>query len=219
MKDFIGKSFIAHIASQNLIALNVKMMKMYMSSKKILKKEYMRMKSKTLYIISGVPGSGKDYFLNQYFGNSSNVKIISRDVIRFSLIENDDEYFSKESLVFSKFCKAIREAFNEYDIVIANATHLNERSRNKLLNSLGKDFLKDKLINCIYMDVPLKVALERNAKREGLSLVPEDAIKRMYESAHRPNYDERYEYDKIYIVNEKGGITLLQKGMKQWQFI
>lgn len=167
------------------------------------------MKSKTLYIISGVPGSGKDYFLNQYFGNSSNVKIISRDVIRFSLIENDDEYFSKESLVFSKFCKAIREAFNEYDIVIANATHLNERSRNKLLNSLGKDFLKDKLINCIYMDVPLKVALERNAKREGLSLVPEDAIKRMYESAHCPNYDERYEYDKIYIVNEKGGITLL----------
>ena len=86
---------------------------------------------------------------------------------------------------------------------------MNERSRNKLLNSLGKDFLKDKLINCIYMDVPLKVALERNAKREGLSLVPEDAIKRMYESAHRPNYDERYEYDKIYIVNEKGGITLL----------
>ncbi len=219
MKDFIGKSFIAHIASQNLIALNVKMMKMYMSSKKILKKEYMRMKSKTLYIISGVPGSGKDYFLNQYFGNSSNVKIISRDVIRFSLIENDDEYFSKESLVFSKFCKAIREAFNEYDIVIANATHLNERSRNKLLNSLGKDFLKDKLINCIYMDVPLKVALERNARREGLSLVPEDAIKRMYESSHRPNYDERYEYNKIYIVNEKGGITLLQKGMKQWQFI
>ena len=177
------------------------------------------MKSKTLYIISGVPGSGKDYFLNQYFGNSSNVKIISRDVIRFSLIENDDGYFSKEDLVFSKFCKAIREAFNEYDIVIANATHLNERSRNKLLNSLGKDFLKDKLINCIYMDVPLKVALERNAKREGLSLVPEDAIKRMYESAHRPNYGERYKYDKIYIVNEKGGITLLQKGMKQWQFI
>lgn len=167
------------------------------------------MKSKTLYIISGVPGSGKDYFLNQYFGNSSNVKIISRDVIRFSLIENNDEYFSKESLVFSKFCKAIREAFNEYDIVIANATHLNERSRNKLLNSLGKDFLKDKLINCIYMDVPLKVALERNARREGLSLVPEDAIKRMYESAHRPNYGERYEYNKIYIVNEKGGITLL----------
>lgn len=214
MKDFIEKNFIVRIASQNLIALNVKMMKMYMSSKKILKKEYMRMKSKTLYIISGVPGSGKDYFLNQYFGNSSNVKIISRDIIRFSLIENDDEYFSKESLVFSKFCKAIREAFNEYNIVIANATHLNERSRNKLLNSLGKDFLKDKIINCIYMDVPLKVALERNAKREGLSLVPEDAIKRMYESAHRPNYGERYEYDKIYIVNEKGGITLLQKGMK-----
>ena len=167
------------------------------------------MKSKTLYIISGVPGSGKDYFLNKYFGNSSDVKIISRDVIRFSLIENNDEYFSKESLVFSKFCKAIREAFDEYDIVVANATHLNERSRNKLLNSLGEDFLKDKLINCIYMDVPLKVALERNAKREGLSLVPEDAIKRMYKSAYHPNYGERYEYDKIYIVNEKGGITLL----------
>ena len=177
------------------------------------------MKRKTLYIMCGCPGSGKSYFLNQYFGNSSSVKIISRDVIRFSIIGNNDEYFSKESLVFSKFCKAIREAFNEYDIVVADATHLNERSRNKLLNSLGKDFLKDKLINCIYMDVPLKVALERNAKREGLSLVPEDAIKRMYESAYRPNYGERYEYNKIYIVNEKGGISLVQKGVKGWQFI
>ena len=82
--------------------------------------------------------------------------------------------------------------------------------REELLKWTGlKDFLKDKLINCIYMDVPLKVALERNAKREGLSLVPEDAIKRMYESAYRPNYGERYKYDKIYIVNEKGGISLL----------
>ena len=103
MKDFIERSSIAPIVKQNLIALNVKMKKMYMSSKKILKKEYMRMKSKTLYIISGVPGSGKDYFLNQYFGNSSNVKIISRDVIRFSLIDNNDEYFSKESLTTSLF--------------------------------------------------------------------------------------------------------------------
>ena len=59
------------------------------------------------------------------------------------------------------------------------------------------------------MDVPLKVALERNAKREGLGLVPEDAIKRMYESAYRPNYGERYGYDKIYIVNEKGDMNLL----------
>ena len=114
-----------------------------------------------------------------------------------------------EAVIFDAMVQKEKEAFDEYDIVIANATHLNERSRNKLLNSLGEDFLKDKLINCIYMDVPLNVALERNAKREGLSLVPEDAIKRMYKSAYRPNYGERYEYNKIYIVNEKGGITLL----------
>ena len=57
------------------------------------------MKSKTLYIISGIPGSGKDYFLNKYFGNSSNVKIISRDVIRFSLIENNDEFFQRKSCI------------------------------------------------------------------------------------------------------------------------
>ena len=184
------------------------------------------MKRKDLWIMCGPPASGKSTFANFYFTkdpywSKKSWIIVSRDKIRFSFLKKNSStnYFEHESEVFNEYVKTIKESFEKYDVVIADATHLNERSRNKLLNSLGEDFLKDKLINCIYMDVPLKVALERNAKREGLSLVPEDAIKRMYKSAYRPNYGERYEYNKIYIVNEKGGITLLQKGMKQWQFI
>ena len=45
----------------------------------------MRMKSKTLWLIAGVPGSGKSTFLaNQV--NKPNAKIISREAIRFRLL-------------------------------------------------------------------------------------------------------------------------------------
>ena len=45
----------------------------------------MRMKSKTLWLIAGVPGSGKSTFLANHTNNSK-AKIVSRDAIRFKLL-------------------------------------------------------------------------------------------------------------------------------------
>lgn len=51
-----------------------------------------------LFIICGVPGSGKSTFLRNYVKESSSV-VISRDAIRFSLLKEDSDYFEYEPIV------------------------------------------------------------------------------------------------------------------------
>ncbi len=167
------------------------------------------MKQKTLWIICGIPSSGKTIFIQKYFKNHSNCKIISRDKIRFSFLKKGDKYFDREDLVFAKFGEKIKRALITYDDVIADATHLNEQLRTELLDFLGENFLKDIVINCIYMDTSLNTALRRNLTRTGWDYTYEQAIKDMWLITTCPNYNEKYKYDKIYIVNENGGISLV----------
>ena len=123
----------------------------------------MRMKSKTLWLIAGVPGSGKSTFLaNQV--NKPNAKIISRDAIRFKLLEDGDAYFKNEDTVWNMYVDAIKNSLQENEHTILDATHLNERSRNKILDRLN---LNDVNINVIYFKVPLNVCIDRNSQRTG----------------------------------------------------
>ena len=170
----------------------------------------MKMKKKNLWILSGSPASGKSTFIKKTF-TGDNTKIISRDTIRFSMLNEGNSYFAKEKEVFREFINQIKTALNEVDNVVVDATHINERSRNKLLDAIGEYRLRNVLINCIWMDIPLEVALERNSKREGKAYVPEDAIKRMYANFSKPNYYEKYSYDKIWRVDEEGNSWLEPK--------
>ena len=55
-----------------------------------------------LFIICGVPGSGKSTFLRNYVKEPSSV-VISRDAIRFSLLKEDSDYFEYEPIVEQMF--------------------------------------------------------------------------------------------------------------------
>ena len=67
----------------------------------------MRMKSKTLWLIAGVPGSGKSTFLANHTNNSK-AKIVSRDAIRFKLLGDGDAYFKNEDIVWNMYVDAIK---------------------------------------------------------------------------------------------------------------
>lgn len=170
----------------------------------------MKMNEPNLWILCGTPGMGKSTFAKNFFNPNDSI-IVSRDEIRFSMISSKEDYFKKEKEVFKKFIKTIKDAFDKVDNVIVDATHINERSRNKLLDALGKDFLGDKRINVIYMDVLLEIAIERNSKREELALVPESAIEQMFENYTYPTYNEKYYYDNIYSVDETGRMVRKEK--------
>ena len=162
-------------------------------------------KSNKLYIMVGIPGSGKSTWIaNHKASFFKSYKIVSRDEIRFSLVTEDEEYFSKEQEVFSTFVNYIKEGLREGFDVYADATHLNQSSRSKLLRALGED-LKGIKVEAIVINVLVETAIRQNANRTGRSFVPASAIKRMASSFTIPSIEEGF--DKIWIYDNEKNTT------------
>ena len=175
-----------------------------MISKQLLKEEISGKKQKTLFLMVGCPASGKSTFIKKQIYLMTNAKVISRDEIRFSLVAEDEPYFSREDEVFDCFINEIREAIKTYDYVFVDATHLNKNSRFKTLKRLYLNHNEVAVVPIVFT-TPLETCLLRNEYREGRRRVPEDAIKRMYNSFTWPDTDN-YNYSSIWVVNEDGEI-------------
>ena len=52
------------------------------------------MSNTNLWIMVGIPGSGKSYFAKNILMTDDSWQYISRDEVRFSIIKDDEEYFS-----------------------------------------------------------------------------------------------------------------------------
>lgn len=160
---------------------------------------------KILYIMCGISGSGKSTFVKNNL--KENEVWISRDKIRFSLVKENEKYFSKENLVYKTFIEEIQKCLDDEKIkaVYADATHLNEKSRLKLLNSLKLN--KDIFIIPIYFTISLNTALNRNCNRTGREFIPEMVIKNQLSSYTPPAHcEDIYMYDEIWQVNEEGKV-------------
>lgn len=134
---------------------------------------------KNLYILCGIPGSGKSTWVQKQLEQRPGVWC-SRDKVRFGIITDKDAYFSKEDEVFSKWVGEIQAALDNPagpDDVYADATHVNEVSRNKILNRLNTKNVNLKAVNFI---IPLDVCQSRNLERTGRSVVPAAVIEDMY---------------------------------------
>lgn len=152
-----------------------------------------------LIIGMGIPGSGKSTYLKFMVGDKLEHEYVSRDEIRFSLVKEDEEYFSREDDVWAEFVRRINEGLAAGKTVWADATHISVKSRAKLLRALEK--MPDE-IAVLWLDTPLQVAYERNLQRDGSrAYVPESVIERMWYSLQEPRFNEvtGFEYDVIYI--------------------
>lgn len=158
------------------------------------------MEKSKLYLLMGAPGSGKSTYIKNRFSQLPAV-VISRDTIRFSLVKEDEEYFSKEKEVYAEFINRIKEALKFNSEVFADATHLNEMSRAKTLRSLSES-LKNVEVNIIWVRVPVEVAIKQNENRIGTrAYVPKSVIRRMHSQATMPSKEEGFEH--IYIFDGK----------------
>lgn len=158
-----------------------------------------------LILMMGIPGSGKTAQAKKLICEKD--IYISRDEIRFSLLREGEDYFSKENLVLRTFIKEINQAIeaNKYRFIIADATHLNKNSRGKILNHLANT---PKEIYVLYIDTPLEIALKRNEKRSGRAYVPPQQIIKMYNSIQIP---EKQEGISATFVLDENGIINFQK--------
>lgn len=176
--------------------------------------------ARVLIIMSGVPGSGKSYCATKIIpqmiydikNKAAQFAYISRDSIRFSLLDEKDSYFAKENEVYKEFIESIIYPITYYDqreniYVVADATHINKYSRKKLYNNVKGWFDYYVVVN---IETPLEVCLERNTERKGCFKVPEHTIRKMYKNYQPAEYDkELFEIDKILCYN---GVT---KEMKE----
>jgi len=146
-----------------------------------------------LILVMGCPGAGKSTFLKNHVDEGT---IISRDEVRYSMVSENEEYFSKEKAVFKEFVKQIQENLAKGINVYADATHLTQKSRHKLLAAIKVEPSETDLI---WINTSEKECIKHNENRIGTrGYVPEDVLHRMFLSIQRPNLDEGF--DKIYII-------------------
>ena len=166
---------------------------------------------KKLIILCGIPGAGKSTFITnhkQYFG--ATVKVVSRDAIRFSLVKEDEDYFSREKEVWTTFISEIKAGLDSVETTVADATHLNEASRLKLIRALNTS-LKGVDIIPIVINAGYEIAVTQNERRSGTrSYVPTTVIRNMANSFTTPTFDE-YNYKTIYIYEANKKIIIRER--------
>ena len=157
--------------------------------------------SKNIWIMAGCPGSGKTYYAKNTLMGNENWFYISRDEVRYSMLKDNDEYFSKETEVYKEFMRRINDIImNEKDYnIIADATHLNTASRMKLINHLN---MTDNInFYVVWMKTPETICQQRNKLRSGRACVPEDALHNMYKRRTHPSKDN-FKYTEILEVDD-----------------
>jgi predicted kinase len=159
-----------------------------------------------LYVMCGIPGSGKSTYLKHV---GLDAVVVSRDEIRFSIVKPEEDYFSHEDEVLDIFWNKINENLIAGKDVYVDQTSLTPGARKKLLKHVtGYDY-----VSCIWIDTDLKTCLERNETRKGTrSYVPRGVIRRMYEQFVEPSLDEGFDYIFHYDSKEnkityKGGVV------------
>lgn len=135
-----------------------------------------------LYVMCGVPGSGKSTF--------SRKLAEERGLQRFSFDE-------MRCLRLEEFLRPAVEAIRNGKSVILDTTNLRANVRKKVLQAAG-DIQCRKVM--VYMDTPLEQCLYRNAHRE--ARLQDCIVESTYRSLQKPTPDEGW--DEIIIVKEDG---------------
>lgn len=165
--------------------------------------ENTNLKQKRVFVLCGPAGVGKSTWTIKQMQSKTDI-LISRDNIRFMLLQDGEDYFAHEDKVKNIFFAAIREntiTSKKYDNVFIDATHLTPKARRQVLDHVAPDAYKI----AVCFDIPVEVALERNAQREGRACVPNDAIRNMYNSFRAPKIKEGF--DEIWHINAEGEIV------------
>ena len=154
---------------------------------------------KTLILMCGIPASGKSTLAHNLSLHLDNAPIVSMDGIR-------EEWFGTRKCqdkgweVYSQSLDDVIWYFSTYDIVIYDATNRTKKARKQIVEDIQTYIDCD--VYCVFLIVPLEVALDRNANRDKSIQVPPTIIHRMFDTLEPPTEKEKY-FEKIFNVMPK----------------
>ena len=138
-----------------------------------------------LYIMVGIPGSGKSTYAEKYL--SQTATIFSSDKIRGELLGDENDQSNKE-LIFSTLYSRIREHLLEGKDAVLDATNVNRFERARTLNNFTD--IEDVERIAVFVNTPLDECLVRNGSRT--RIFPESVIRDFYSRLERPAIDEGF---------------------------
>lgn len=152
-----------------------------------------------LYITMGIPGSGKSTYCREKINNCV---YLSRDEVRFAMLTEDDDYFAKEPMVYSRWISLINTFLGQGMSVIADATNLTKKARRRLINQLEYN------VEIVYLNFSTSIeeCVRRNSLRAGRALVPENVIYDMAARFEEPEYNEDKQISTILTIYENGKV-------------
>lgn len=146
-------------------------------------------KTPILFMMCGLPGSGKSTCIDRIEYNGEKPIVHSSDKLREELY-GDANVQEKNGELFVELHRRIKEDLKNGNSVVYDATNLSKKRRIAFLNELNKINCKH---YCIVILTPYKKCLKQNRMRE--RVVPDDVILRMYKNFQPPAYSEGW--DKI----------------------
>jgi predicted kinase len=164
---------------------------------------------KTIFLMCGPAGAGKSTWATHRIKVPQAQAWVSRDNIRFILVGENEDYFSKEDEVFESFIESIQAAIDDRETkeVYIDATHLNEKARNKVLDRLDLAYCQ---IIPVVIKPDLNTILAQNDKREGRAFVPRSVVRRMDVQFQKPTFNEKHHYAEIWFPQPDGkGIVVV----------
>lgn len=150
-----------------------------------------------LIMMVGIPGSGKSTKAKEALVANPSWEYVSRDEVRYEYVSDQNHYFDHEKEVFKEFCLRVEKFLRAGKTVIADATFINQRSREWFIMNLG---VEPQEIHVIVVNTPFKVCMERNAAREGITRVPDSSMYAMKHKFQIPNIGVEKYINKVYMV-------------------
>jgi len=152
-------------------------------------------KGNKLYIMIGIPCSGKSTYAKMFL-SSLNTIIISSDQIRKDLTGTYKYSARDNDSVFASANFKIEQALSEGYNVVFDATNTNSKYRRKAID-IGQIF------NChivaVVLRTPTNICLERNFRRAFERKVPNEIILKM--SSFNSNIERSEGFDEIVFVD------------------
>lgn len=138
-----------------------------------------------LIIMCGPPGTGKTTKAQEIFERALSrgwtAEVVSKDDIRLKYLTEEDDFWAYEDKVMRDYKARLVYSILSHDLTIADASHLTEKQRFDLIQYLRSQC--NNSFTCYIaagVKTPMKLAIERDATREGRHKVGAAMIKQMY---------------------------------------